>query len=165
LLRRLVYLSAYVPVNYASANGYSHLPDNQSSISGAIVVADPLTTGAVRINPRNGDPDYLERGRQAMYNDVTTEEFLKFAVYFNPDLPVRVGIEDARGTKERWGTVRRAFIRCTEDHTVPLPLQDRMIREADAATPQNKFVVRTLASSHTPFASMPDQLAEVLAEV
>jgi len=162
LLRRLVYLSAYVPVNCASANDYSQLPENQTGISGKIVVADPVATGAVRINPRNGDPEYVELGRQALYNDLSTEDYLKFAVAFNPDLPVRVGIDDARGTAQRWGKVPRTFIRTTEDHTVPLALQDRMIREADAATPQNKFVVHTLASSHSSFASMPDQLVKAL---
>jgi hypothetical protein len=157
-----VYLSAYVPVNFASANDYAQLPENQTGISGAIVVADPVATGAVRINPRNGDPEYVERGRQALYNDLSTEDYLKFAVAFNPDLPVRVGIEDARGTAQRWGTVPRVFIRTTEDHTVPTALQDRMIREADAATPRNRFVVRSLPSSHSPFASMPDRLVKAL---
>jgi hypothetical protein len=164
LLRRLVYVSAYVPVNLASANDYSQLPENKTSISGTIVVADPVATGAVRINPRNGDPDYLERGRQALYNDLSTEEFLKFAVYLNPDLPVRVGVEEARGTTEGWGRVPRAFVRLNEDHTVPPALQDRMIREADAATPGNPFTLRALESSHSPFASMPDRLADALVE-
>jgi pimeloyl-ACP methyl ester carboxylesterase len=164
LLRRLVYVAAYVPVNLASANDYSQLPENQTGISGAIVVADPVATGAVRINPRNGDPEYLERGRQALYNDLSAEDYLKYAVAFNPDLPVRVGVEDARGTAQRWGKVPRLFVRTTEDHTVPLPLQDRMIREADAATPRNKFVVRSLPSSHSPFASMPDRLVTVLTQ-
>ena len=46
---------------------------------------------------------------------------------------------------------------------MPLALQDRMIAEADAYTPGNRFEVRSLPSSHSPFASMPDRLAEVLA--
>jgi hypothetical protein len=58
--------------------------------------------------------------------------------------------------------VPRTFIRTTEDRTVPLALQDRMIAEADALTPDNPFDVRSLPSSHSPFASMPDRLAEVL---
>ena len=37
-----------------------------------------------------------------------------------------------------------------------------MIAEADAVTPDNKFEVNSLASSHSSFASMPDRLAEVL---
>ena len=37
-----------------------------------------------------------------------------------------------------------------------------MIAEADAVTPDNKFQVHTLASSHSSFASMPDKLAAIL---
>lgn len=162
LLERLVYLSAYVPVRLASANDYSQLPENKPGMSGALVVADPVATGAVRINPRNGDPEYVEQGRLALYNDVSTAEYLKYAVAFNPDLPVRVGVEDARGTVDRWGKVPRTYIRTTEDHTVPPALQDRMILEADAATPHNKFVVHTLPSSHSSFASMPGRLVSTL---
>ena len=43
-------------------------------------------------------------------------------------------------------------------------LQDRMISEANAVTPSNKFQVHTLPSSHSSFASMPGRLATVLSE-
>ena len=56
-------------------------------------------------------------------------------------------------------------MRTTQDNTIPLALQDRMIAEADAATPGNRFAVHTLASGHSPFASMPDDLATVLADL
>jgi hypothetical protein len=49
-----------------------------------------------------------------------------------------------------------------EDPTVPLALQDRMISEADAVTPTNRFHIRTLPSSPSSFASMPDRLSEAL---
>jgi len=60
--------------------------------------------------------------------------------------------------------VPRTFIRTLQDRTVPLALQDRMIREADAVTPGNRFVVRTMDSSHAPFASRPRELAELLVQ-
>jgi hypothetical protein len=87
---------------------------------------------------------------------------MKSVVYLNPDLPLAVASDDARGTAQRWGTIPRTFIRLTEDHTIPVALQDRMIAEADAATPSNSFEVHSLPSSHSPFASMPDRLAAVL---
>jgi hypothetical protein len=37
-----------------------------------------------------------------------------------------------------------------------------MISEADTVTPDNKFHIQTLASSHSSFASMLDQLAQAL---
>ena len=163
LVRRLVYVTAYVPVNQKSGAEISMLPEGQTSLSGAVLVGDPTKTGAMRINPRDPDPGYVEKARSAFYNDLSTEEFRRYAACLNPDLPLAVCMDDARGTPQRWGTVPRAFVRTTQDNTIPLALQDRMIAEADAATPGNRFAVHTLASGHTPFASMPDELATVLA--
>ena len=162
LIERLVYLTAYVPAQQATGAALAALPEGASSLSGAILVGDPMTTGAMRINPRNSDPDYVEKGRQALYGDVSTEEYTRFAAYLNPDLPLPVAFDDARGTPERWGSIQRTFIRTTEDRTIPVALQDRMIAEADALTPGNRFDVLALPSSHSPFASMPDRLATVL---
>jgi pimeloyl-ACP methyl ester carboxylesterase len=163
LVERLVYVTAYVPVNQKSGADISMLPAGATSLSGAVLIGDPMKTGAMRIDPRDPDPDYVEKARLAFYNDVPTDEYLRFAAHLDPDLPLAVGLDDARGTPQRWGTVPRAFVRTTQDNTIPLALQDRMIAEADAATPGNRFAVHTLASGHSPFASMPDELATVLA--
>jgi pimeloyl-ACP methyl ester carboxylesterase len=165
LIRRVVYLAAYVPAKAKNAVELSSMPEGASSISGAILVADPSVTGAMRINPRNGDADYIEAGRKALYNDISTEEYLRYAAYMNPDLPLAVALEDARGTADHWGRLPRTFVRTAKDNTVPLALQDRMIAEADELTPRNRFDVRTLQSSHSAFASMPETLARTLASL
>jgi pimeloyl-ACP methyl ester carboxylesterase len=90
LIERLVYLTAYVPAQQATGAALAALPEGASSLSGAILVGDPMTTGAMRINPRNSDPDYVEKGRQALYSDVSTERYVRFAAYLNPDLPLPV---------------------------------------------------------------------------
>jgi hypothetical protein len=115
----VVYLTAYVPWP-ASPTGatLASLSEGQSSISGTILIGDPRVTGAQRINPRDTDPAYLEKGRQALYNDVSTEQYLRF-ISCNPDLLLAVAFDDAHGTPKRWGRIPRAFVRCTEDHTVP----------------------------------------------
>lgn len=38
-----------------------------------------------------------------------------------------------------------------------------MIREADETTPNNKFDVKSLDTSHSPFASKPNDVAQILA--
>ncbi|MFF5290703.1 alpha/beta fold hydrolase [Paractinoplanes globisporus] len=164
LIRRLVYISAYVPVRFASGAEYSQLPEARSGISGAVLIGDPTKTGAMRINPRDAAPEYVEKGRLAFYHDLPADDYQRFAAYLNPDLPLAVAFDDARGTLGRWGTIPRTFIRLTEDHTIPPALQDRMIAEADAATPDNTFDVHSLPSSHSPFASMPDRLADALTQ-
>jgi pimeloyl-ACP methyl ester carboxylesterase len=163
LIERLVYLTAYVPSKVATGAELGALPEGASSISGAILVGDPAKTGAMRINPRSADPGYLEAGRQALYNDVPMEQYVRFAALCTPDLPVAVAFGDARGSAGRWGRIPRTFIRTEQDHTVPPALQDRMIADADELTPGNRFDVRSLPSSHSPFASMPDRLARELA--
>jgi hypothetical protein len=70
----------------------------------------------MRINQRDADPDYVEKGRQAFYNDLSTDEYVRFAAYLNPDRPLPVAFDDARGTADRWGRIPRTFVRCTEDH-------------------------------------------------
>jgi pimeloyl-ACP methyl ester carboxylesterase len=164
LVRRLVYVTAYVPVSVPNGAGLSALPEGATSISGAVLVGDPGRTGALRINPRDSDPSYVEKGRQAFYTDLSTDEYLPFAAYLTPDLPVGIAFDDARGSARRWGRIPRTFVRCTRDRTMPLALQDRMIGEADEESPRNRFHVVTLASGHSPFASMPDDLAAVLVE-
>jgi pimeloyl-ACP methyl ester carboxylesterase len=164
LVRRLVYVAAHVPVSMPNAAGLNALPEGAASLSGELLVGDPGITGALRINPRDTDPDYVERGRQAFGADLTSAEYLPLAAHLDPDLPIGVAFGDARGTPRRWGRLPRTFVRCTLDRTVPLALQDRMIADADAVTPRNRFRVHTLISGHSPFASVPDDLAAVLAE-
>jgi hypothetical protein len=65
-----------------------------------------------------------------------------------PDESSQVPLADARGHKDTWGTIPRTYIRHTRDRMIPLPLQDRMIAEADRLTPHNRFDVRSVATSH-----------------
>lgn len=165
LIQRVVYVTAYVPVRLPNVVAYNALPENGSTLSGTIKIGDPNIIGAVRINNRSTDPAYIEKARQAFYNDVATEDFLPFAASLVPDIPLQAALDDARGTPGRWGTLPRSFIRCTLDHAIPIALQDRMIAEADASTPDNKFDQYTLTSSHSPFASMPGELSAILASL
>ncbi|MNY36772.1 hypothetical protein D3C86_1712810 [compost metagenome] len=65
-------------------------------------------------------------------------------------------------TRGNWGVVPRAFIRCTADRAIPISGQDQMIAEADALTPENAFVQKTLNTGHSPFASAPAALVSHL---
>jgi len=118
--------------------------------------------GAYRLNPRSADRAYLKLCRQAFYNDLPMDDFLRFATFLGADTPAKASADDGRGTPERWGRLPRSYVRCTLDQALPLALQDRMIREADQMPPGNRFAVHMLESSHSPFASVPDRLAEFL---
>jgi len=164
---RLVYLTAFCPAQQSagSCDAYAMLPENGTSLIGSALIGDPAKIGAYRLNARSADPAYLELCRKAFYNDMPMDAFLRFAAHLSADTPGKASADDGRGTPGRWGRVPRTYIRCTLDQALPLALQDRMIREADAMTPANRFDVRTLESSHSPFASMPDTLAALLASL
>ena len=162
LIRRLVYVAAYCPVRLGSAAAYNALPENRISLSETMQIGDPAATGAVRVDPRDTDPARRELGRLAFFHDIPTERYEAVSAYLMPDHPLRSALDDARGTPGRWGRIPRRYIRCTLDRAIPIALQDRMIAEADEATPGNRFEVATLPASHSPFLSMPDRLAGLL---
>ena len=60
---------------------------------------------------------------------------------------------------DRSGRVPRAYIECLEDRAIPLSLQRSMVQ---AVPCQETF---SLEASHSPFLSMPRELADVLASV
>ena len=62
---------------------------------------------------------------------------------------------DARGQADTWGTIARTYIRPTGDRSLPVAMQDRLIAEADALTPDNPYDVHTLDTSHVGFLLRP----------
>jgi pimeloyl-ACP methyl ester carboxylesterase len=61
-----------------------------------------------------------------------------------------------RLSPERWGSIPRTYVECTEDRTIPISSQRRMI----AMSPGAKVV--TLDADHSPFLSRPKELAAAL---
>ncbi len=162
LIGRLVYLSAYCPLRLKSSSAYATLPEAKTGYGETLFIGDPDVVGVFRINPR-GDATYLEALRAAYYQDVEMPAFLPFALALTPDLPSTFFTTEVHATRERWGRLPRTYLRCAQDRALAPALQDLMIREADAFTPGNRFEQKTLETSHSPFASQPEQLARLLA--
>ena len=59
----------------------------------------------------------------------------------------------------------RHYIRCLQDHAVPIAGQDHMIRAVDDSSIGSRTIIHTLDSSHSPFLSQPDKLASILIRV
>ncbi|MEV4473707.1 alpha/beta hydrolase [Nonomuraea sp. NPDC049504] len=165
LIDTLVYDAAYCCTRLRSPNDYVATPEGKTSLAGSLVsgiVADPAVIGALRVNWRTNDPEFLAAARKTFMADGTEGEFLALLNALLPDESMQVSSADARGRKERWGRVRRVYIRHTKDRMIPLALQDRMIREADAATPGNRFEVFSVAAAHAPTARAYKEISEIL---
>lgn len=167
LIARMVYISAWCPVDVAGAE-YNDAPENAESLlpeAFGVVVADPSSLGAIRMNWRTADPALLATLKRTMLEDGTDEEFHAVLNLLEPDEMFDVGTETDRARADTWGRVPRTYIRLTEDRSVPVALQDRFIKEADALTPGNPFDVRSLTSSHMRFVVHPAEAAAMLCEL
>jgi len=165
LVDRLVYDSAFCCVGLASPADYLTAPEAATSLAGSMVAAmvgDPVRLGALRSNWRTADRDALATLQEVMMAGASEAEFLALLNSLQPDEALTVGSEDARGAAETWGRIPRTYIRHTLDRLIPLALQDRMIAEADALTPHNKFDVRTVPAAHVPTAARFADIVEIL---
>ncbi|MFE5841190.1 alpha/beta fold hydrolase [Streptomyces niveus] len=167
LLDRIVYVSAWCPVDL-DVNAYYAEPEmatvDATGLASAMV-GNPAELGLLRCNFRTADPTTLAAFKAAFLADGTDDEFMVFLNTFQPDENLDAGTPDDRARADTWGRIPKSYIRLTEDTSVPLAMQDRMIREGDALTPDNPFDVRTLTSSHLNWLVDPAPAAQVLAEL
>ncbi|MGI5212913.1 alpha/beta hydrolase [Plantactinospora sp. CA-290183] len=165
LIDRIVYVSAWCCVDLTPAE-YMAGPEYATSALNATtpaLVGDPAQLGALRLNWRTADPDLLAALKTAMLADGTDQEFLAYLNTLEPDESLDAGGAGDRARADTWGRIARTYLRLTGDLSLPLALQDRFIREADALTPENPFDVRTVESSHVGFLVRPGEVATVLA--
>ena len=165
LVKRLVYLTAFVPVTFNNVLAYLQQPNFAASQVPPLFAADPAVAGCARINHNSADPAYAAADKSAFYGDVPTPAFQAVANLLTPDEPIQAFTTPVVVTPQRWGRLPRSFIRCTEDRAIPIVVQDQMIADADAFTPRNRFVQKTLHTSHSPFVAAPQDLTRLLLEM
>jgi pimeloyl-ACP methyl ester carboxylesterase len=167
LIDRMVYVSAWAPVELDAA-AYNAEPEMASfdfASLMAVAAANPADVGVLRCNFRTADADVLAGLKHAFLADGTDDEFRTFLTTFQPDENLDAGGLDDRAQAATWGTVPRTYVRLSQDVSIPPAMQDRLIREGDALTPDNPYDVRTLESSHLGWLVHPAQAAEVLGEL
>ncbi|MFI6208478.1 alpha/beta fold hydrolase [Streptomyces sp. NPDC051041] len=167
LIDRLVYVAAWCPVEL-DVNDYYAEPEMatvDAASLGLAAAGDPAELGLLRVNFRTADPDALAAFKAALLADGTDEEFLAFLSTFQPDENLDAGTSADRAQAATWGRVPRTFVRLADDASMPLALQDRLIREGDELTPDNPYDVRTLAGSHLKWLVDPAPAARILAEL
>jgi pimeloyl-ACP methyl ester carboxylesterase len=168
LVERIVYDTAFCCVELPSIEQYFATPEAETSLLPGLAVGaigNPAEIGASRINWRSADPVFLANSKACFMADGTDAELLWALNELDPDETTTVSTADSRVDPATWGRIRHTFIRHTLDQTIPIALQDRMIREADALTPQNRFDVRTVETSHVPTGSKAREIVKILASL
>ncbi|MEU1623972.1 alpha/beta fold hydrolase [Streptomyces sp. NPDC020096] len=165
LVDRLVYISAWSCVQRSNPVEYMQEPEFAANLLGplyALNVGDPAELGVGRANYRTADPALLAALKAAVMADGTGEQFRAFLNILQPDESLSVMTGDARGHAATWGTIARTYIRLTGDRSLPVAMQDRLIAEADALTPDNPYDVHSLDTSHAGFLLRPTEVAGIL---
>ncbi|MCP2257332.1 Alpha/beta hydrolase family protein [Streptoalloteichus tenebrarius] len=163
LVDRLVYVAGWCCVRLRSVADYLQTPEFQRSLLLRVRGLPGVDRrGAGRTNWRSADPAFLADAHAAMMGDASEEEFRAVLNTLQPDESLRVFLADSRPEPATWGAVPRTYVRLTLDRTMTPELQDLLIREADALTPDNPFEVRDLATSHLGFVRQPSAMAKIL---
>ncbi|WP_344032815.1 alpha/beta fold hydrolase [Streptomyces luteireticuli] len=114
------------------------------------------------VNWRSADPRFLRAAKEALMPDATDEQFRVALNLLEPADSAQVAHADARGRADTWGRIPHTYIRFSRGGTAPPALQDRMIAEADALTPENPFQVHTVDTGHLGVLLRPGEAARIL---
>ncbi|MEV4313560.1 alpha/beta fold hydrolase [Actinocrispum sp. NPDC049592] len=162
LVAHAVYLAAFMPASDIPAAAYIAMPENEGELVVPSLRADPAVIGALRLDVTSEDPVYHQQLRDAFLGDVDPAVADAAIRLMTPDAPAGIAGGATTLTSDGWGSVPRTYVICTQDMAIRPPTQRRFIADADAAFPENPTSVVTLDSSHSPFLSMPRQVADIV---
>jgi hypothetical protein len=143
-IKKLIYLAAYLP-----ANGQSLLDiakKDADSHVGKFLQIDQATASA-GINKDGAIDIFVADAPIGMQN--------QYATGVKPD-PLVPFVSPVKLTDGNFGSIEKVYIYTKNDHAVSYPMQLAMAKSGQI---KQEY---TLNSSHTPFFSMPQKLAEIL---
>lgn len=143
-IQRLVYLCAFLPQNGESLLMLAGNDSNSKATPNFIV------------NEAEGYVDISsDMIKEVFYNDCSDEdvEWAKSLLVHEPLAPLAAPVSTSEGS---FGQVYRVYIECAHDNAITITQQRRM----NTALPCQMFTMQT---SHSPFISAPQELADILA--
>jgi pimeloyl-ACP methyl ester carboxylesterase len=146
-IAKLVYLTAFLPRNGESLlalEGRNPKP----AVPPALVISETEPTAVLR-------DDLIV---PLFFHDCTPDDQRMATSKLTPQALAPMSTEVVL-TPERFGSIQRTYIECTDDRAISIELQ----RDMHATSGVHE--VRSLDASHSPFLSMPDALAAELARL
>lgn len=146
-IEKLVYLAAYLIPNGKTQREYS-LQDTEGVLKPYVDFHEATQSSTLR-------PEIYKEG---LYHDCE-DDITELAKVLLSHEPFVSGITPLQLTEERFGSIPRYYIECTEDRAVTPFIQRKMYTE----TPCEK--VYSMNTSHSPFFSKPKELVDILCEI
>lgn len=146
-IEKLVYLAAYLIPNGKTQREYS-MQDTEGVLKPYVQFHEALNAST------------LNRAiyKEGLYADCD-EHIVQLANVLLSHEPFASGVTPLQLSEEKFGSVPRVYIECTEDRAVTPFIQRKMYTEMPCAQ------VFSMATSHSPFFSQPQELADILCEV
>lgn len=145
-IQALVYLTAFLPRNGESLAGMEERNPHPAVPPNLVPAKNGIT--ATVLDDKVAD---------LFYHDCTDSDIAFAKQHLRPQalglLNTPVTVTDAN-----FGRIPRCYILCTDDRALCLEFQNEMVKAVPGTKPFR------LNSSHSPFFSMPDRLAEILIE-
>jgi pimeloyl-ACP methyl ester carboxylesterase len=161
----LIYLTAWLPFDGHSVADMRQLPEAAGSAVTPLIRSLPAAAKALRIDFDSPDAAYLAAVKASMYHDASDEAFEALRRNLTPDEPTAPQMTPIHKTAAAWGSVPRHYIKCLQDRALPPAMAQRMIDGADSESPGKPTQVHTLPAGHSPFLSMPAELAALLSRI
>ena len=146
-IEKLIYLAAYLIPDGKTQREYS-IQDTQGVLKHYVDFHEATQSSTLR-------PEIYKEG---LYHDCE-DDITELAKVLLSHEPFVSGVTPLQLTEERFGSIPRYYIECTEDRAVTPFIQRKMYTE----TPCEK--VYSMATSHSPFFSKPKELADILCSI
>lgn len=143
-IKELVYLAAALPHNGDSLLGLAQ--GDPASHIGKFLTIDKEHGAAIIAKEGVADVFAADAPQQV-------QEYIAANIKPEPLAPLATPVQL---TEKNFGSVKKVYIHTANDHAISYPAQQYMVKNNKLAK------VYTLQSSHTPFVSMPDKLADIL---
>lgn len=143
-IKELIYLAAALPHNGDSLLGLAQ--GDPASHIGKFLTIDKEHGAAIIAKEGVADVFAADAPQQV-------QEYIAANIKPEPLAPLATPVQL---TEKNFGGVKKVYIHTANDHAISYPAQQYMVKNNKLAK------VYTLQSSHTPFVSMPDKLADIL---
>ncbi|WP_306933593.1 alpha/beta fold hydrolase [Streptomyces luteogriseus] len=164
LLHHICYMAAFCPSRaLPTADACTAAPENANAVSPVeLMVGDPDQLGVLRLNFRAGDSRELALLKEMICADYPDADFRRILAGMQTDEPITAYAGRVVGRADSWGRIPRTYLRFGRDRTIATALQDRMVAEADALTPGNRFRVHDFPEASHIGPLDPASITEVL---
>lgn len=146
-IEKLIYLAAYLIPNGKTQSEYS-----AQDIDG---VLKPYVTRYPDLNAHTLQTEIYKEG---LYHDCE-DAITQLAKLLLSHEPVASGITPLELSEEKYGSIPRFYIECTEDKAVTPFIQRKMYAETICEK------VYSMSTSHSPFFSKPEELSALFCEI